>query len=452
MLSVSGMRGIVGASLTPAEVITFAAAFVVWASTQGHAAGRSGRPVIVVGRDSRPSGQALASAVLGAVAAAGADAIDLGICTTPAAGLMVRKRHAWGGLVLTASHNPGEWNGIKPIRADGASLPPDQANDLIDAFRTASIAWAPADRVGGVTQDPGADAAHVDAVLSHIDIDVVRRAGLKVVVDSVHGAGGASAAMLLDRLGVVADMRYVEPTGEFPHTPEPVADNLTELCAAVADAEADLGFAQDPDADRLALVGPDGAYLGEECTLVAAAMHVLQAGGVAVANLSTSRMIDDVAEAVGGRVVRSAVGEANVAAAMREHDAVIGGEGNGGVIWPAVGQIRDSLAGMALVLELLATRGRAIDALLEPHRGYTILKDKVPADPALAQGLAQALHDAFPNGTADTTDGVRIDEGKAWVHVRPSNTEPIFRLIAEARTPPAARDLLDRARVALGID
>jgi len=451
MLSVSGMRGIVGASLTPAEVTAFAGAFVAWARQHGEAAGRSGRVKVVVGRDSRPSGAALASSVLGAVAAMGADAIDLGICTTPAAGLMVRRLDAWGGLVLTASHNPGEWNGMKPIRADGASLPPAEAGALIEAFKSGGGSWVSAESVGTVTRDDGADAAHVEAVLEGIDVEAVRQAGLSVVVDSVHGAGGRSASMLLDRLGVKADMRYAEPTGLFPHTPEPAAANLTELCDAVRQTGADLGFAQDPDADRLAMVGPDGSYLGEECTLVAAAMRVLGQGESAVANLSTSRMIDDVAEAVGGRVVRSAVGEANVAAAMRDSRAVIGGEGNGGVIWPRVGQIRDSLAGMALVLELVAMKGKPIDELLAPYRRYTIVKDKVPADPALRDRLEPALGESFPDGRLDTSDGVRVDEGKAWVHVRPSNTEPIYRLIAEAEDEALAQAMITRARGALGL-
>ncbi|MEM1208573.1 MAG: phosphoglucosamine mutase [Planctomycetota bacterium] len=449
MLSVSGMRGIVGASLTPAQAVRFAAAFAGWVRGQS---GVVGEPVVLVGRDSRPSGEALAGAVSSALACCGVRAVDLGVCTTPAVGVMVRKLGAWGGLVLTASHNPTPWNGIKPIRSDGASLPPAEAGALIEAFEQGAAAWVGAEEVASIDRDDRADEMHVDAVLEGIDVEAVRRAGLRVVVDSVHGAGGRSAGMLLNRLGVAADLRYVEPTGRFPHPPEPTQSHLAELCAAVEASGADLGFAQDPDADRLAIIGLGGEYLGEECTLVAAAIRLMEPGGVAVANLSTSRMIDDVAETVGGRVVRSAVGEANVASAMRDHGAAIGGEGNGGVVWSRVGQIRDSLAGMALVLELMASSGKALHELLEPYRRYRILKEKIPAEAGLRDRLTSAMKQAFPSASVNTSDGVRVDEGRAWVHVRPSNTEPIFRLIAEAETEGEARRILSVSRRALGVE
>ncbi|MEM6333755.1 MAG: phosphoglucosamine mutase [Planctomycetota bacterium] len=448
MLSVSGMRGIVGASLTPIEAVRFAGAFATWLG-----AGDAGAALkVVVGRDSRPSGQALSSAVLATLGAMGVEAVDIGVCATPTVGVMVEQLGASGGLMVTASHNPAPWNGLKPIRGDGASLPPHEAQAVIDAFRAGVPAWVDATAVGRVTTHNDAAATHVERVLEGIDVKAVRAAKLRVVVDSVHGGGGAAAAMLFDRLGVAAEMMYAEPTGDFPHTPEPTEANLVELCERVKASGADLGFAQDPDADRLAIVGPGGVYLGEECTLVAAAARLLKAGDVAVANLSTSRMIDDAAAVVGATVARSAVGEANVAALMRERGAIIGGEGNGGVIWPRVGQIRDSIGGMALALEWVAREGRSIDALLEPYRRYTIVKHKLPADPSLHDKLEPALREAFANGAISTVDGVRVDEGKAWVHVRASNTEPIFRVIAEAESAEAANAMVERARRALGIE
>ncbi|MEM9251001.1 MAG: phosphoglucosamine mutase [Planctomycetota bacterium] len=442
------MRGIVGASLTPVEAVRFAAAFAGWVRGQ---AGVSGAPVVAVGRDSRPSGQALAMAAASGLAACGVEVVDLGICTTPAVGVMVRKLGAWGGLVLTASHNPTPWNGIKPIRADGASLPPDESRELIAAYKGGDAGWVGAEAVGAVRRDDSADATHVDAVLAGIDVEMVKRAGLSVVVDSVCGAGGRSAAMLLDRLGVAADLRNTGPTGVFPHPPEPTEAHLGDLCQATRDSGADVGFAQDPDADRLAMVGPGGAYLGEECTLVAAALRVMGQGDVAVANLSTSRMIDDVAGAVGGQVVRSAVGEASVALAMREHGAVIGGEGNGGVIWSRVGQIRDSLAGMALVLELMAASGRSLPELLAPYRRYAIVKDKVPAKESIRDRLEMSMSDVFVGGKLNISDGVRVDVERSWIHVRPSNTEPIYRLIAEAESRSDAQALIERSRQALDL-
>ncbi|MEO0587777.1 MAG: phosphoglucosamine mutase [Planctomycetota bacterium] len=448
MLSVSGMRGIVGSSLTPIEAVRFAGAFATWLG-----AGASGGALkVVVGRDSRPSGQALSSAVLATLGAMGIEAVDIGVCATPTVGVMVEKLGASGGLMVTASHNPTPWNGLKPIRGDGASLPPSEAQAVIDAFRVGVPAWVDATAVGRVVTHDEAATTHVGRVLEGIDIEAVRAAKLRVVVDSVHGGGGEAAAMLLDRLGVAAEMMYAEPTGAFPHTPEPTAENLGELCDRVKSSDADLGFAQDPDADRLAIVGPGGMYLGEECTLVAAAARLLKQGDVAVANLSTSRMIDDVAANAGATVARSAVGEANVAALMRDRGAVIGGEGNGGVIWPRVGQIRDSIGGMALVLEWVASQGQPIDKLLDPYRRYTIVKHKLPADPSLHDKLEPSLRGAFPDGSVSTVDGVRVDEGKAWVHVRASNTEPIFRVIAEAETAEAADAMVDRARRALGIE
>jgi phosphomannomutase len=259
--------------------------------------------------------------------------------------------------------------------------------------------------------------------------------------------------MLLETLGVELVHLYAEPTGQFPHTPEPTRENLTGLCEAVREHGADIGFAQDPDADRLAVVDEAGRYIGEEYTLALAALHVLsRTPGPAVANLSTSRMLDDLAERYGGHVIRTPVGEANVAAAMREHQAVIGGEGNGGVIWPPIACVRDSLGGMALLLELLAGRDQPLSRIVADIPAYAIVKTKQPIAPGGAEGILQRLADRYADEKLDTQDGVRIDRDRGWVHVRPSNTEPILRVIAEAPDQSAAEALIDEMRQQIDAD
>lgn len=456
MLGVSGLRGLVGRSLTPDVASRYAACFGTWLSSR---CGKSS-PLVVLGRDSRPSGQMLGMAVASGLVAVGCRVVDLGIVATPTTAIMVRQHRADGGMIVTASHNPIPWNGIKALDAYGAAPPAAEAEELVRRFRENQPQYVAVSDLHPVETDLTANDIHVQLVLDGLDVELIRQRGLKVVLDSVHGAGGPAAEALLDRLGVRCTAIASEPHGHFSHTPEPTEANLQGLCAAVREHGADLGFAQDPDADRLALVDGDGRYIGEEYTLALSAWHVMSrathgAAGdgvpVAAANLSTSRMIDDVATRCGGRVIRTPVGEANVAAAMRHEQAIIGGEGNGGIIWPRVVLVRDSIAGIGLILEMLAQRQCTLAEVVAELPRYAIVKDKLPIDDALVASLAERLPSAMPDARVDTQDGVRLDWDDAWVHARPSNTEPILRIIAEAADEPAARVLVQRVREALGV-
>ena len=387
----------------------------------------------------------------------------LGIVTTPTTAIMTEHLRADGGMVITASHNPIIWNGIKCLRHDGVAPPPEEANEIIRRFKSDDVQFVPVEALQIAEHNAEANRVHLDRVLSQVDVAAIRKAKLKCVVDSVCGAGGAAAALLLRELGVELVHLYAEPTGIFPHTPEPLRENLTELAAAVKKHGAHVGFAQDPDADRLALVDDRGEYIGEEYTLALTVEHVLGRGSEGTkgrrdggtrsvaANLSTSRMIDDVAAKHGAVVHRTAVGEANVAAAMRKHGAIIGGEGNGGVILPPVTFVRDSITGMALVLEMLARQGRPVSAIVNDIPRYAIVKDKIAFDAAVASRLVPVLKEKFASQKVDLQDGVRIDWPDRWVHVRPSNTEPIMRLIAEAPRDEDARAIIAQVRAALGI-
>ena len=354
-------------------------------------------------------------------------------------------------MVVTASHNPIIWNGIKALKHDGAAPPADQAMQIIELFKTDDFAYAAVEAIQLCDEDDSGVKVHLDSVLPHVDVDAIRAAKLKAVVDSVNGAGGEEARVLIESLGVELVHMYPEPTGLFPHTPEPTRENLTELCEKVKQHGAAIGFAQDPDADRLALVDEQGCYIGEEYTLALSAMHLLGKGDRVVANLSTSRMVDDIAEAAGATVVRTPVGEANVAAGMKQCDAALGGEGNGGVIWSRVSGVRDSLVGMALLLEMLAKRGKPLSELVAQTPAYAIVKDKVDASETLIKQIGPILKKAFSDERVDTQDGVRVDWPGRWVHVRPSNTEPIIRIIAEAAHEDQARELVNQVRKALGL-
>ena len=447
MLSVSGMRGLVGKSLTPPVAATYAAAFGSWLiQSTGNKS-----PHVVLGRDSRPSGQMFEMAAAAGLASVGCRVTRLGVLSTPGVAIMIGHHNAHGGMVVTASHNPIIWNGIKALRHDGVAPPADQAQQIIERFKTNNLDYAEVESLQPGEEDATGTQVHVDRILPHIDVEAIRGAKLKAVVDSVCGAGGDEARVLLESLGVELTHMYAEPTGLFPHTPEPTRENLTELCTEVKKHGAAIGFAQDPDADRLAVVDEQGSYIGEEYTLALCAMHLLDGGDKVVANLSTSRMIDDIAAKVGASVVRTAVGEANVAAGMEDNDASIGGEGNGGIIWPKVCGVRDSLVGMALLLEMLAKRGKPLSDLVAMTPAYAIVKDKADVSQSLLDQIGPTLKEKYKDQKVDAQDGVRIDWPDRWVHVRPSNTEPIIRIIAEAAKEKDARALVDDVRGALGL-
>ena len=452
MLSVSGLRGFVGKTITAEVAALYGSAF------GSHLRATRARPKVVLARDSRPSGEAFLSAVAAGLASTGCDVIDLGIAMTPTAGVMVQHHKADGGMVCTASHNPIEWNGLKCLDSDGVAPPPAEAKEIVRRFEQRDLKLAGPTEFGRIQRDASADETHVAKVLALVDAKAIAAAKLKVVVDSVNGAGCRAARMLLERLGVGVTHLNGEPTGLFAHTPEPTQANLTDLAAATAKGGFACGFAQDPDADRLAIVDEAGRYIGEEYTLALCALRVLEREGKATmaANLSTSRMIDGVAAKFpGSTVLRTAVGEANVVAAMKPAGSPIGGEGNGGVIWPKVCWVRDSLSGMALVLELIATRGRALSAIAAEIPRYSMVKRKlelgaIGGSAAVAPALAK-VKAAFANERIDACDGVRIDLADGWVHLRASNTEPIIRLISEAESDAQANALADRVARAAGI-
>jgi phosphomannomutase len=448
MLSVSGLRGLVGQSLTPAVAARYAAAFGQWLRTQPFA---PMHPHVVIGRDSRPSGQMLQMAASAGLVAVGCKVTHLDILSTPGVAIMAKTLDAQGGIVITASHNPIIWNGLKALRHDGTAPPPDQAQTIIDLFNRDDIQYAPVTDLQPTSHHDQAAAIHRDAILPHIDVPAIRRAKLRVLVDSVHGAGGLEARLLLEHLGVEFVHLYAEPTGLFPHPPEPTEQNLAPISADVARHRVHVAFAQDPDADRLALLDETGRYIGEEYTLALCALHRLKQGDRIVANLSTSRMLDDIAAAAGASVIRTPVGEANVAAAMRAHHATLGGEGNGGVIFAPVSHVRDSLVGMALILEMLAQRNQPLSQIVSTIPAYAIVKDKAPVDPTLLRQLAPRMQQHFPSEKIDLQDGVRVDYPDRWVHVRPSNTEPIIRIIAEAKSEAQAVALINEVKKTVGL-
>ncbi len=447
MLSVSGMRGLVGRSLTPAVAARYGSVCGDWLKrTRGGA-----HPHVVIGRDSRTSGLMYEAAVVSGLLAVGCRVTRVGVLSTPGIAVMVGELQADGGIVVTASHNPAPWNGIKVLRHDGVAPHVDEARDIIDAFEHDRFSLVGVEALATLQDDARGVAVHVRKVIeAGVDVAAIRAAKIKVVVDSVHGAGGDEAAALLHELGVEAVLMYREPTGLFPHPPEPTKENLTELCKRVTQHRAAVGFAQDTDADRLAIVDENGKYIGEEYTLALCAMHTLRKGDATAANLSTSRMIDDLAQRVGATVERSAVGEANVASAMRRLGAQIGGEGNGGIIWSKVSQVRDSLVGMALVLEMLAHRKATLSACVAEVPAYTIVKHKIDLAPGTdLRGALDVVAGGFKGERIDRQDGVRVDVDaqRAWVHVRASNTEPILRIIAEAPDQATAEALVERVRV-----
>jgi phosphomannomutase len=445
MVSVSGIRGRVGAGLTPEVVASYAAAFGAWAI-----AADASKPV-VVGRDSRVSGPMFHRVVVGTLQSVGARVIDLGLTTTPTCQLAVEHHHAGGGLMISASHNPIEWNALKCIGPSGLFLDATEGA----AFRALvgqSFPRATWDRLGVVDADDEAPGRHIDAVLGlpMIDVDRIRARRLKVALDCCRGAGAVIMPALLDRLGCQVTVINLEPDGRFPRPPEPVAENLGELEALVERTGADVGLAVDPDVDRLAIVDEQGHAIGEDYTLALAARVVLKRRpGTVVTNLSTSRIVDDVAAEAGGRVIRAPVGEVNVAVRMRDEQAVLGGEGNGGVILPELHLGRDAPLAAALVLQLLSDGEETLSRIVSHYPRYAIVKDKLDRPPVALDAVYDALKATFAGAQVDTQDGLRLSWEDSWVHIRPSGTEPIVRVIAEAPSEGAARALVARSRVPL---
>ncbi len=442
MVSVSGIRGRVGEALTPEVVVRYAAAFGAWARSTG--ASRT----VVLGRDSRVSGPMFHRIAVGALQSVGCTVMDIGLTTTPTCQLAVEHHHAAGGLMLSASHNPIEWNALKFIGPSGLFLEADEGAAM-RALVESGIPYVTWDTLGTVERDERAVSRHIECVLSlpFVDVDALKRRRFKVALDCCRGAGAVIMPALLDRLGCVVSTINAEPDGRFPRSPEPVAENLGELERFVQETGADIGFAVDPDVDRLAIVSNTGRAIGEDYTLALATRLVLRyRKGPVVTNLSTSRVVEDAAVAGGSTLVRAPVGEVNVAVKMRETGAVVGGEGNGGVILPEVHLGRDAPVGAALVLQLLLEEARPLASIVEDLPRYAIVKDKLVRPEASLDAVYGALCAAFPDAEADTQDGLRLSWKDRWVHVRPSGTEPIVRVIAEAPTESEARDLVRLAR------
>ena len=432
MMGVSGVRGIVGENLTPELLTRLGAAFGTYL--------KGGR--VVVGRDTRVSGDMVKHSVFGGLLSTGTSIVDIGICTTPTATIMLQELGADGGIVISASHNPAQWNALKFFRSDGIYLNEEEMRTLFDIYYQGAFTRAGWDKFSAVEMNNHASEAHVEKVLSILDCGAIRKAKLRVALDCCNGAGVDVSGVFLSELGIEPEKIHCIPNGLFPHDPEPTFVNLQDLCEHVKTSDVDVGFAQDPDADRLAIVSENGEFIGEEYTLGLAEDYVLrQIPGKVVTNVSTSRLIDDIARRHGCPVIRVPVGEVNVAERMKEEQSPIGGEGNGGVIDPRVHYGRDSLVAMGLVLELLARSGRKLSELVGELPRYYQEKIKVDCERLLAREILRFMREKHSTDRLGLIDGVKIEWEDSWIHLRSSNTEPVLRIIAEARTRIRAREL-----------
>jgi phosphomannomutase len=433
IVSVSGIRGVVGTGLTPVVAAKFGMAYGTLLG-----AGKC----VLVGRDTRPSGQMVRDALVSGLLAAGLKVTDLGIAATPTTSLMIRHVEADGGAMVTASHNPIVWNGIKFFDSAGLGVSPEFAGRLGDLLKHSRYELADVHGLYAVSTDDTAADAHVARVLEACDRDLIASKRFRVALDSVNGAGCIATPTLLAELGCELVHVYGEPSGRFEHPPEPLKVNLTRLCDLVREHRANVGFAQDPDADRLAIVDENGTYIGEEYTPVLGTRFALTLRkGPIVANLSTTRLMDDIAAEAGVELHRTAVGERNVVSRMLEVGAVAGGEGGGGFIYPAVVPTRDSLTGMAFMLQYMASTGRTVSELVAELPVYHVIKRKFPCTPKKVDGILAEVAEAFADQRIDRTDGVRIDWPDGWALVRPSNTEPIARLQVEAVSSERAAEI-----------
>jgi phosphomannomutase len=441
IVSVSGIRGIIGAGLSPGAALAFAQALGTYLK---------GGPV-VLSRDSRPSGLMLRHAVIAGLASCGCEIHDLGITPTPTVGVAVRKLDVAGAIQITASHNPAPWNGLKLFGGDGAVLSAAKGQEIKQIYDASAFKFVPHDKLGGMRECQKAEDWHRERVLELVDVTRIRSRGFRVLLDANGGAGGPLGKELLDSFQANPIVIGGHPDGDFTHPPEPLAENLTTILPMVRDQRANIGFVLDPDSDRLAIIDERGQYIGEELTLALAVLcRLKQQKGPIVINMSSSRVTEDIAKQFGVACHRAAVGEANVVEKMREVGAVLGGEGNGGVIDPRVGWVRDPFIGMGLVLQLMADTGKALSELVASLPRYTIVKDKYTVARDRLPQLNTALETRWPEAKANRLDGLRLDWPDRWVHVRPSNTEPIVRVIAEAPVAAAAEELCKAVGTLLG--
>ncbi len=434
IVSVSGIRGIVGSSLFPETAANFSAALGTYV----------GGGLILVSRDGRPSGNMLRDAVHAGLLSTGCEVRELGITPTPTVGFAVRRTNARGAIQITASHNPAEWNGLKLFGADGCVLTARHAEKVRGIFESRQFRRASSDQPAVVSECRNAADWHRDRILELIDVDRIRAAQLRVFLDANGGAGGELGRSLLESLRCRVICHGCHADGVFEHLPEPTSENLSRVALLVAQNGANIGFALDPDADRLALIDETGHYVGEELTLALAVRFRLgREPGPVVVNMSTSRVVEDIAKQFACPFYRSAVGEANVVEKMKEVGAIIGGEGNGGVIDPRVGGVRDPFIGMGLILNLLAETGKTLSAIVAELPQYHIVKEKFSVDRKRLPAILAKVESQWPDAQINRDDGLRLDWRDRWIHVRPSNTEPIVRVIAEAPTAPTTRALCD---------
>ncbi len=437
IISVSGLRGIIGESLDPITAVKYTVAF---------ASGLAEPGPIVVTRDGRTSGPMLADAICSGLMAIGRDVLYGDIAATPTTGILVREHQAAAGIQISASHNPPEYNGIKLFESSGRVIPATAGQQVIDAYRHHSFAFVPHHQVGNKTSIKDTTSAHLEAVLKTVDADAIRKRRYKVVLDSHHGAGSVLGSRLLEQLNCEVQVLGGKPDGLFERSPEPTEANLRETTRRAVELNADVVFCQDPDADRLAIIDEQGIYIGEEYTLAMTLNHALKKRkGPVVINCSSSRMSDDICRSHGCTLHLSAVGEANVTDMMKSLGAVYGGEGNGGPIDPAVGYVRDSFVGMAQLLDAMASENKTISELAKDIPRYEIVKTKIEIDRATIPALFESLKQTFSDATTSELDGLRLDWPDRWILVRPSNTEPIVRAIAEAKDFETAKKLCEMA-------
>ena len=440
--SISGIRGTIGGrtgdTLNPLDIVKFTTAYATF--IRRHTTNGSGK--IVVGRDARMSGQMVDSIVSGTLVGMGFDVLNIGLATTPTTELAVTMSGADGGIIITASHNPRQWNALKLLNSHGEFLTKDDGNEVLDIAEREDFEYAEVDHLGKIINDSSFDDRHIESVLNLnlVDAEAIRKAGFKVCVDSINSVGGVILPKLLDRLGVEYKFLYADPTGDFAHNPEPLEKNLSGIMDEMKTGAYNLGIVVDPDVDRLAFICEDGRMFGEEYTLVSVADYVLShTPGNTVSNLSSTRALRDVTQQHGGTYTAAAVGEVNVTTKMKEVGAVIGGEGNGGVIYPESHYGRDALVGIALFLSSLAHKGCKVSELRATFPEYFIAKNRIDLTPSTdVDAILEKVKQLYANEQVNDIDGVKIDFPDKWVHLRKSNTEPIIRVYSEASTMEAA--------------
>ncbi|NNF30521.1 MAG: phosphoglucosamine mutase [Flavobacteriaceae bacterium] len=446
--SISGIRGTIGGkqgeNLTPLDAVMYAAAYGTYIKQQRHKENYR----IVVGRDARISGEMIQQLVMNTLVGLGIHVIDLGLSTTPTVEVAVPLEHADGGIILTASHNPKQWNALKLLNHKGEFLNARAGQQILEIAESGDIEYSEVDDLGKITRNDAYIDMHIDEILDLplVNVDAIKKAMFKVVIDGVNSTGGIAVPLLLEALGVHPVKLYCEPTGHFPHNPEPLKEHLTDLMRMVVDEKADFGIVVDPDVDRLAFVDEKGEMFGEEYTLVAVADYVLgQIPGNTVSNMSSSRALRDITEKHGGAYKASAVGEVNVVQMMKDTKAVIGGEGNGGIIYPELHYGRDSLVGIALFLSYLAELNISVSELRKTYPSYFMSKKKIQLTPELdVDAILKGMEAKYASEEITAIDGVKIDFAENWVHLRKSNTEPIIRIYTEAYSQEAADALADR--------